>query len=561
MFSSTACVDPIPSIFNKTFLPSFSFTCTTTRFLDSRTDISALRIRKKIKPVVNSSKQKNKEATHRFSFRLCVLRMLNRKINKTMDITPVRAMVPFKYTYKIRVRVSRVWRPRFRRTEKYDGLHYVLVDQNGYSVHALIDEDQHNDMTQTVELGQLYDIYRFSTHQDFRTFRVLQNETVVHFNGSTVFVKINEVSPPVPQHAFRLIELEDLQTERESKEIMADVYGCIKSVKVPHEQPLRNKNKVETKCEITVQNLRYGVCCYLHTGDIARSFDIGTVQRSPPPVLAVFTSLLLAEYNEHVVASNSNHTCVFFNPPIPARGEYMIESCLRILLCAFNPVLKTTFLCLNAIQYINEKVEDNLFSKTGDKVRIIGVISSHQTTKGVEQPNQEKPVFCSASIRRFSPNGWWYRSCSTTGCYRMLQKNEEKDNKHFCPLHGLQNPQPSQAQQLFKNSCQELLEKRFYPTEQSLPEEIVDTVGQAHLFEIKLKPDRGFTVSGIAPSKDAATTTVDLPQTERKRTNESGLTTLSKKEPEKKSRRETAEEASSSSSMTPDKTKIDCISI
>lgn len=94
-----------------------------------------------------------------------------------------------------------------------------------------------------------------------------------------------------------------------------------------------------------------------------------------------------------------------------------------------------------------------------------------------------------------------------------------------------------QAQQLFKNSCQELLEKRFYPTEQSLPEEIVDTVGQTHLFEIKLKPDRGFTVSGIAPSKDAATTTVDLPQTERKRTNESGLTTLSKKEPEKKSRR------------------------
>ncbi|KAL6203826.1 hypothetical protein ACLB2K_027525 [Fragaria x ananassa] len=340
-----------------------------------------------------------------------------------MDITPVRAMVPFKYTYKIRVRVSRVWRPRFRRTEKYDGLHYVLVDQNGDSVHALIDEDQHNDMTQTVELGQLYDIYRFSTHQDFRTFRVLQNETVVHFNGSTVFVKINEVSPPVPQHAFRLIKLEDLQTERESKEIMADVYGCIKSVKVPHEQPLRNKNKVETKCEITVQNMRRETLNITLWGDIARSFDIGTVQRSPPPVLAVFTSLLLAEYNEHVVASNSNHTCVFFNPPIPARGEYMIE-----------------------------------FSKTGDKVRIIGAISSHQTTKGVEQPNQvtvselnalnpidymEKPVFCSASIRRFSPNGWWYRICSTTGCYRMLQKNEEKDNKYFCPVHGLQNPRPS----------------------------------------------------------------------------------------------------------------------
>lgn len=122
--------------------------------------------------------------------------------------------------------------------------------------------------------------------------------------------------------------------------LIQDVYGCIKSVKVPHEQPLRNKNKVETKCEITVQNLRYSVCCYLHTvilltfaldgkliscsicrretlnitlwGDIARSFDIGTVQRSPPPVLAVFTSLLLAEYN----GNHSPQTTRYFTTAI-----------------------------------------------------------------------------------------------------------------------------------------------------------------------------------------------------------------------------------------------------
>lgn len=56
-----------------------------------------------------------------------------------------------------------------------------------------------------------------------------------------------------------------------------------------------------------------------------------------------------------------------------------------------------------------------------------------------------------------------------------------------------------QAEELFNSKCEKLLEKKFYPTEQSLPEEIVDKVGQAHLFEIKVNQNRDFMVKSITP--------------------------------------------------------------
>lgn len=78
-------------------------------------------------------------------------------------------------------------------------------------------------MSQEVELGQLYDIYRFSTHEDSRSFRVVENELVVHFNGSTQFVKLDETLHPIPQYSFRLIEFEQLE-EHKSNEILTGKY-------------------------------------------------------------------------------------------------------------------------------------------------------------------------------------------------------------------------------------------------------------------------------------------------------------------------------------------------
>lgn len=81
-------------------------------------------------------------------------------------------------------------------------------------------------MSQEVELGQIYDIYRFSTREDSRSFRVLENELVVHFNGATQFMKLDEILHPIPKHSFRLIEFEQLE-EQQSNEILTGKYQFV----------------------------------------------------------------------------------------------------------------------------------------------------------------------------------------------------------------------------------------------------------------------------------------------------------------------------------------------
>ncbi|KAL6214527.1 hypothetical protein ACLB2K_013959 [Fragaria x ananassa] len=237
-----------------------------------------------------------------------------------MVVTPVIAMVPNQYKYTIRVRVSRLWRPRFNNTDAYDDLHYVLVDEDGDSIHAFINEDQHDDYIKKVQQGQVYEICRFTTHlADPRASRVLHNDMVVHFYGPTEFVRIDD-APPIPQQSFQLIEFEDVEIERQNKEALTGKF----QISTPHEQPLQTTKKAVTKCEVIVHNLRETLKITLW-GDIAKPFDGETLQKLTQPVLAVFTSLNLDTYNEHVVASNSDHTCVFFNPTVPMEDDYITE--------------------------------------------------------------------------------------------------------------------------------------------------------------------------------------------------------------------------------------------
>lgn len=196
----------------------------------------------------------------------------------------------------------------------------------------------------------------------------------------------------------------------------------------------------------------------------------------------------------------------------------------------------------------------------------MGAISNYQTATGVEQLNRitvselnalnpqeymNKTVYCSASIRRFSHNGWWYRSCSTANCYKQLQKDEEEDNDYFCPLHGVQKAQPyyrvkmiiqdresqatltlmgRQAEQLFNSKCEELLQRRFYPTEQVLPKEIIDQVGQTYLFEVKLNHYGDLMVRNIIPE------TTGAPQHSKIREQEKGASSSSNSQQQKRRR-------------------------
>ncbi|XP_062010273.1 uncharacterized protein LOC133726693 [Rosa rugosa] len=104
-----------------------------------------------------------------------------------------------------------------------------------------------------------------------------------------------------------------------------DLYGCIKAVVPHHEVFVRSKNKMETKCEITLENLSREDVKITLWGDPAREFDLDAIYNLPPPVLAVFTSLRIALFQQQPTPSSTNHSCIIIDPDIGQREDYEEE--------------------------------------------------------------------------------------------------------------------------------------------------------------------------------------------------------------------------------------------
>ncbi|PRQ34233.1 putative replication protein A, OB [Rosa chinensis] len=337
-----------------------------------------------------------------------------------MAPTFIRDIEPFQFIEEMRARVARIWRPKKFDTDIYDGLHYVLIDERGDAIHAIIDESHYPVVTNKMEEGRVYDIFRCHSRENDFPFKVIDHEAHLSFNRMTEFKQVQDSSSPIPQYAFNLLEFSELDDKKEDQIVLIDVYGCVKSIMPESQVFVRNKEKMESKCEITLENLRREDVKITLWGDNARQFDVQAVQNRSPPILAVFTSLRITEFQQRITLSGTNHTCMIVDPQIPQRQEYRNE-----------------------------------FSKPGDKVKILAIPFKQATQeelkdrpkKTVSELNMlnprlynNKPVCCRAKIARFSThNSWWYNGCPF--CRKQLQQ-KQNSNEMSCIKHKTQQPLP-----------------------------------------------------------------------------------------------------------------------
>lgn len=465
--------------------------------------------------------------------------------------TFIRDIRPYQLNFRIRTRVSRIWRPKNYDGDRYEGLHYILIDEKGDSIHAVIEEHDY-------PLTHVYDIFRFYTRNYQLKFKVVNHNVQLRFNELTEFEQVRETSAPIPKYAFQFLQFNKLKESMDNQTVLADAYGCIKSI-IPERQVfVKDKNQWESICEIVLENLRREDLKITLWGDVARGVNLETVQKLPPPVLAVFTSLKLTEFDGNITASGRNHTCIIINPQIQEAADYQAE-----------------------------------FSKPGDRVKVATSLketTSEKAWKSVSELNALNPesymketVYCRASIRRFpTHNGWWYRCCSTSKCFKQLKQKQNSD-QFFCVQHGLQTPLPcyrvymtiedsenqatltlmgNQAECLFGFTCQDLLKKTHYQTQQALPEEMEKIIGKSYLFEIKVNLNGELLVKNVFPDpkiahQDPIIVTPDRLPHERKRTIDTSSRALFISEPEKGPKRQLKEAESSSTKDQHDKEKID----
>ncbi|XP_040366209.1 uncharacterized protein LOC112179730 isoform X1 [Rosa chinensis] len=258
------------------------------------------------------------------------------ELEQNIEHALLRHIRPYQITFKIRVRASRLWRPKKYYNDIYGGLHYLLIDEEGHAIHGLIEEYAYPYMSNKMEEGQVYDITNFYNRKPISKYKVADHVVELCFNESTKFEPVMDAFPPIPEHSFNFLHFDNLEDQMRTQTLLKDVYGCIKSLRPEHQVTVKDTEKLESKCEIFVENLRREDIRITFWGDIARKFDMERVKQLSPPVLAVFTGLRLTKFQERVTAATTGHTCIIINPDIPIANEYKAERQSESTSCTFQ---------------------------------------------------------------------------------------------------------------------------------------------------------------------------------------------------------------------------------
>ncbi|KAL6289289.1 hypothetical protein ACE6H2_006799 [Prunus campanulata] len=216
-----------------------------------------------------------------------------------MNIAPIRDIQPFQFGVTIRVRVCRTWRPKvFKSDDQFSGLQCILVDTMGHAIQATIREIDYDLVAPRIKAGCVYDINHFYTTKSKPSFQVVPHVASLIFNARTVFKKILNVQPTIPTHRFYFLDYNYLPSRINDNTILTDVLGRVSAVQ-DLETKMVDNGRLETKCEIHIQNIRRENIRVTLWGDTAKTFDVKALQQLLPPTFVVFTSLKVKEFQEY----------------------------------------------------------------------------------------------------------------------------------------------------------------------------------------------------------------------------------------------------------------------
>ncbi|KAM5550854.1 hypothetical protein ABKV19_027284 [Rosa sericea] len=175
-----------------------------------------------------------------------------------------------------------------------------------------------------MQQGEIYDISIFYTRKDQSKYKVANHDVQLYYE-STKFEPVEGIVPPIPEYSFRLLDFSELPAQAQQQTLLIDVYGCIKSATPEYEVPIKDTNRMKSKLELIVKNLRREDLKITLWGDTARKLNLQSIEASCSAILVVITSLRVTKFRQQIQASTTNHSCMLINPQIHQTQEYQTE--------------------------------------------------------------------------------------------------------------------------------------------------------------------------------------------------------------------------------------------
>ncbi|GJS49151.1 DNA helicase [Tanacetum coccineum] len=411
-----------------------------------------------------------------------------------MSVTAIASLKVGQEDCIIEAKVYRKWISKSIPDMKEQAFCCILIDRENTAVQANMDLKNLNQFDQMLKLKTVYRISNFICENTKPYQQTLGNKISLKFGKITSFQVLPGKESEFPEHHFEFISYNQLSSrvpyrdKQDSKmiyPILTDYLGRVRSISdITPFQDATGRQKYRRKVDI--ESLDGNVVEFTMWDDLATQFNKEEIEKLPPPIIIVVSSCRVTKYRD-VQLSATPATYYYINPKNQeAENAYkMFEDKYSL-----NPPLQVT----------KYRYDDPEQEKTRNRQTLYALLQQNPTTfKGVR-------FTCEAMITSLNSNrSWSYASCS-----QCSKASTKRNGVNTCEDHGEQEPPTyrynfkvtaadgtataeftfftAAGQKIIGHPCS-YLKQKYEPTDTSqLPVEMVNTIGEKHIFQIEFDP-------------------------------------------------------------------------
>nr|XP_011469188.1 PREDICTED: uncharacterized protein LOC105352885 isoform X3 [Fragaria vesca subsp. vesca] len=142
-------------------------------------------------------------------------------VRQMMKFALIKELQPYgNDDYNIRVRVCRLWRGKQVKPSCNAGLRSVLVDEKGDAIHGFAHETDYPFVSGKLKQGEVYNIANFFVQKTQEQYNVVDNAVELRFNARTIFRRLENSLPKIPEHRFYLLEYNQLKNRIDNHKVL-----------------------------------------------------------------------------------------------------------------------------------------------------------------------------------------------------------------------------------------------------------------------------------------------------------------------------------------------------
>ncbi|GAU30598.1 hypothetical protein TSUD_392890 [Trifolium subterraneum] len=223
----------------------------------------------------------------------------------------------------VKVRITRLWDTwNVSKRKGMISIDMVLMDEKHNYIHGTIPSRSAHLFKDVLQEGKVYEIDTFAISKNKKTYIIVENNTsMLQFSVSTKFTPQEYDDGKIPRYVFEFVPFEELH-KRFGNDAHADVIGVIVDI-----APVEERKTVYGKTDIMslyIRNESGDIFKVTLWDDYVSKFDKKFKKykhTTLEPNVAIFTSILVKQYQGEFLVNSSRSTTIYINIDIPEAIE------------------------------------------------------------------------------------------------------------------------------------------------------------------------------------------------------------------------------------------------